>query len=166
MRTFHACLATIILCLPGLPALAQSAGETIDVGGWKLSRVHNEDKSFKQCNAVYEYDDGSALGIAVNAETKVFVVMKDPAFKFTDGRTYKASFYVDKSAETPVDAVSINATTIVFPIVKDDAFMDAAAKGNALFIDIAGKTANNPLTGSGKAITQLGVCVVTAVKGS
>jgi len=32
--------AAFLLGLSAAPALAQSAGETVDVGGWKVTRTH------------------------------------------------------------------------------------------------------------------------------
>lgn len=157
------------LCVPVLcafkPALAQSAGETVDVGGWKVTRLHEGDGSFKQCNSAFRYDDGSILAFVANKDEKVFVVLVEPTFKLTAGQVYKTEFYVDKAAPTPVDAMAADATTLVVPIANDSAFMPAAINGNALFIEVGGKVSESPLDGSGKAIAQLGQCAVAGLSG-
>lgn len=166
MRRSMILAAALLLGLSAAPALAQSAGETVDVGGWKVTRMHNPDGSFKQCNSAMKYDDDSILAFAVNGAGKVFVVLVEPTFKFTEGQTYKSEFYIDKTVAIPVDAIAADATTLVIPVAKDDAFMTAAMAGNSLFIEVGGKVSENPLTGSSKAIAQLATCVTAGAKGS
>lgn len=159
--------AGVLLGISNLPAVAQSAGQTIDVGGWKVTRTHKPDGAFEQCSSNIKYDDSSVLAFVVNNEGKVFVVLVEPTLKLIEGQVYKSEFYVDRKTATAVDAVAANATTLVLPIVKnDDAFMSAASAGNALFIESGGLVHENPLTGSGKAIDQLAACVVAGVKAS
>ena len=149
-----------------MPALAQSAGEIIDVGGWKIARLHNPDGSFKQCNSAMKYDGDSILAFVASKAEKVFVVLVEPTFKLTKDQTYKTESHIDRGAVVPVDAIAADATTLVIPIANDDAFMPAAVAGNALFIEVGGMVSENPLTGSGKAITQLGACAMAGIKGS
>lgn len=159
-------LVAAVIGMAGSPAMAQSAGETIDVGGWKVSRRNNPDGSFKQCNSVMTYDDNSVLGFVVNAAGKVFVVVVEPTLKLTEGQTYKAGVTIDKGATMAVDGVAAEPTMLVIPIANDDAFMPAAIAGDALFVEFGGMVHENPLTGSGKAITQLGACATAAMRGS
>ncbi len=166
MRHSVTLAAAFLLGLLAAPALAQSAGETVDVGGWKVTRTHKADGSFEQCSSAMKYDDSSILAFAVNGAGKVFVVLVEPTFKFTGGQTYKSEFYIDKTTAIPVDAIAADATTLVIPVAKDDAFMAAAMAGNSLFIEVGGKMSENPLAGSSKAITQLATCVTAGAKGS
>ncbi len=163
----HTLAAAALLALSSLPALAQAPGQTIDVAGWKVDREHNADNSFKQCSAIMTYDDKSVLGIIAGADKKVSVVMIDPAFDYIVGQTYKADVSVDKGAALSVDAVAGTKTGLLIPIPpdKDDAFMAAMMAGDMLNVDVAGKVAQNPLAGSGKAITQLGQCMAAGLTG-
>lgn len=149
-----------------LPALAQSAGEVIDVGGWKVARLHNPDGSFKQCNSAMKYDDSSILAFVASKAEEVFVVLVEPTFKLTKDQTYKTEFYIDKGAVVPVDAIATDATTLVIPIANDAAFMPAVMAGNALFVEVGGMVSESPLTGSRKAVAQLGACAMAGIKGS
>ena len=157
-------LAAALLSLTA-PALAQSAGQTVDVGGWKVTRMHNPDGGFKQCSATMTYDDKSILAFAVAASKKVYVVIIEPDLKLTEGQVYKAKYNLDKKAAVSADAVATDATTLVIPIENDDAFMEGAMAGNTLTIKAGGEAVEEPLAGSKDAITQLAACALAAFKG-
>jgi len=165
-RSLMLAAAAALLGLPGLPALAQSAGQTIDVGGWKVMRLHNADGSFKQCTAKITYDDKSILAFAVAASKKVYVVIIEPDFKLTEGQVYKAKYNIDKKTMVSADAVAADATTLVIPIENDSPFMEGAMAGNTLTIDAGGESIEEPLAGSKDAINQLGQCAVAALGGT
>jgi len=158
-------LAAAALLFGGLPALAQSAGQTIDVGGWKVTRMHNPDGSFKQCNATMTYDDKSILGFAASAEKKVYVVIIEPEFKLTEGQVYKASYKLDGAPAVAADAIAASANTLVIPIASEGPFMDGAMAANSLTIEAGGQTIEEPLDGSKNAINQLGECAVAGITG-
>jgi hypothetical protein len=158
--------ATVLLGLSAAPALAQSAGQTIDVGGWKVTRTHKADGSFEQCSSNIKYDDKSILAFAVNAAGKVFLVIVEPDFKLIEGQTYKAKYRLDKTSAVSADAVAADKTTLVIPVANEDAFMPAAMAGNNLVIEAGGETVEEPLAGSKDAINQLATCVAAGMKGS
>ena len=159
-------LALAALCsVPAVPALAQGAGQTMDVGGWKVTRVHNPDSSFKQCNATITYDDKSILAFVASAAKKVFVVIIEPDFKLTEGQLYKAKYSLDGKPAVSVDAVASDATTLVIPVENEDAFMPGAMAANSLKIDAGGQVVDEPLDGSKDAITQLATCAAGGLAG-
>ena len=159
-------LAMAALCsLPAVPALAQDAGQTIDVGGWKVTRMHNPDGSFKQCNATIQYDDKSILAFAASAAKQVYIVIIEPDFKLTERQTYKAKYSLDGKAAVSADAVASDPTTLVIPVENDAVFMPGAMAANNLKIEAGGQTVDEPLDGSKDAITQLGSCAAAAMSG-
>lgn len=158
-------LAAAMILAGAVPALAQSAGQTIDVGGWKVTRMHNPDGTFKQCNATMTYDDKSILAFAASAEKKVYVVIIEPEFKLTEGQTYKSSFRLDANPAVAADAIAASVKTLVIPIADDDAFMSGAMTASTLTIEAGGQTIEEPLDGSKNAINQLAECAVAGITG-
>ena len=155
-----------LLGLLAVPALAQSAGQTIDVGGWKVTRMHNPDGSFKQCNSTIKYDDDSILAFAFAASKQTYIVIIEPDFKLTEGQTYKSKYSLDGKVEVSADAIAADAKTLVIPVADSDAFMPAAMAGNTLKIVAGGETVEEPLAGSKDAINQLGVCIGAGMSGN
>lgn len=161
IKTFAA-LAVAIFAASAMPAFAQKAGETIDVGGWKVSRTVKPDGSFKTCTATMLYDDKSIVGFAGSTLAQTYIVAIEPDFKLTEGQTYAAKFHVDDDKPTAAEAIAADATTLVFPIDNPAKVFTAIQKGNTLTIDAGGNSIDEPLGGSNDALAALAKCIQAA----
>lgn len=160
----HGLLLAALLGLTPLPALAQTAGEPVEVGDWTVSRTDSPDGSLKQCSAKLDYDDKSALTVTLMATKQVFLVIYQPDLTLQARRAYTGSYKLEDRPEVAVHALATEPTTLLVPI-EDDAFMDSARVASTLTIEVAGRTIEEPLEGSDDAITQLRECVRAGLGG-
>jgi len=160
----HSLPLAALLGLLSLPALAQTAGEPVEVGDWTVSRTDNPDGSLKQCSAKVDYDDKSALTVTLMATKALFLVIYEPDLTLRAGRAYTGSYTLEGRSEIAVQALATEPTTLLVPI-EDDAFMDNARVASTLTIEAAGRTIEEPLEGSDDAITQLRECVRAGLGG-
>jgi hypothetical protein len=140
------------------PASAQKLGETIDVGGWKVSMSTNKDGS-TGCTALYQYDDKSIIGFSAdNDDTHMFLV-SEPTAKMTEGKQFNMTYRIDKGKPIPGLGVAASTTMLVSPMIGDvQAIYKAFMAGNSLFITMGNEEFEEPLDGSSDAINALGEC--------
>lgn len=144
------------------PAHAQAPGQTIEVGGWKISNSKNA-AGLQTCVSIYIFDDKSIVGFSADTEGTTTFLFSEPDAKLTEGKQYPVSYKVDKDAPTVGTGVATSAEMLVVPEPNPDVMFSKFIAGNALFVTVAGKTFEEPLDGSGDAIKALASCVKAAV---
>lgn len=155
----HLTFAALALSTLVSPALAQKVGETVDVGGWKISSANNPDGS-TGCTATFVYDDKSIIGFSVdNDDTHMFIV-SEPTAKMTKGQQSQLTFRVDAGKSLSGLGVAVDATTLAVLIPPNDIAVTykALQAGNSLFITMGKQEFEEPLDGSNNAINALGAC--------
>lgn len=142
----------------GSPAMAQKLGQTIDVGGWKVTMDKNKDGS-TGCSAMFVYDDKSIIGFTVdNDDTHMFLV-SEPAAKMKEGQQTPITYRVDRLGTFSGVGIAASPTMLVVPITANyDKVYSAFMAGNTLFIKLGGEEFEEPLDGSSKAISALSAC--------
>lgn len=141
------------------PALAQKVGQTIDVGGWKISMALNTDGS-TGCTATYVYDDKSIIAFSVdNDETHMFIV-SEPTAKMTKGQQVQLTYRIDSGFKTTGMGIAASETMLAVPIPESDIdkVYKAFQRGNSLFISLGKEEFEEPLAGSNDALGALGTC--------
>ena len=147
------------LCALALPASAQKVGQTIDVGGWKISSSTNADGS-TGCSATFVYDDKSVIAFALdNDDTHMFIV-SEPTAKMTAGSQTQLTYRIDDGKTIGGMGIAADATTLAVPIPSDSVGEVYAAfkAGNSLFIKLGKEEFEEPLDGSSNAIAALAAC--------
>ena len=140
------------------PASAQKLGESIDVGGWKVSMSTNKDGS-TACLALFQYDDKSIIGFSSdNDDTHMFLV-SEPTAKMTEGKQFNMTYRIDSGKPIPGLGVAASSTMLVSPIIGDvGTIYKAFMAGNNLYVTLGGEEFEEPLVGSSNAIDALGEC--------
>lgn len=167
MRRIAAAAILTVLALPAAlattrPALAQAPGQTIDVGGWKISNSKNA-AGLQTCVSIYVFDDKSIVGFSADTEGTTTFLFSEPDAKLTQGKQYPVSYKVDKDAAVSGTGVATSGEMLVVPEPNPDVMFNKFIGGNSLFVTVAGKTFEEPLDGSGDAIKALASCVKAAV---
>ena len=141
------------------PALAQKLGQTIDVGGWKISMASNTDGS-TGCTATYLYDDKSIIAFSLdNDDTHMFLV-SEPTAKMTKGDQVRMTYRIDSGFKTSGLGIAVSETMLAVPIPDSDVdkIYKAFQRGNSLFISLGKEEFEEPLAGSNDAIGGLSAC--------
>ena len=149
----------ILLCSSCLPAAAQKAGQSIDVGGWTIASDINPDGS-TGCTATFVFEDKSVIAFALdNDDTHMFIV-SEPTAKMTAGQQTQLTYRIDDGKAISGMGIAANPTTLAVPIPPDalDGIYAAFKAGNSLFIKLGKEEFEEPLDGSSNAITALAKC--------
>ena len=157
-------LVAAALVALALPTKAQKLGETIDVGGWKVSMEKNKDGSTR-CTALFVYDDKSIIGFSVdNDDTHMFLV-SEPSASMKEGQQSPITYRVDQLGTFSGVGIAASPTMLVVPITSDySKVYGALMAGNSLFIKLGKEEFEEPLDGSSKAISTLSTCQDTLPK--
>ena len=141
------------------PALAQKVGQTIDVGGWKISSSVNADGS-TGCSATYVYDDKSVIAFALDNDDVHMFIVSEPTAKMTKGEQVTITYRIDSGFKTTGMGIAADATTLAVPIPENELakIYKAFQRGNSLFISLGKEEFEEPLAGSNDAINALGAC--------
>lgn len=149
-------LATAALATP---ASAQAIGQTIDVGGWKISATKNADGS-SMCNATLVYDDKSIIGFAANNDKQVFFLVSEPTANLTKNEETQVKFHIDDAAPITGTGIATSSTMLVVPVPSErvSSVFKAMMGGDTLFISLGADEFEEPLKGSSNAIQALAKC--------
>ncbi len=158
MRPFAT--AAILAALTA-PAMAQSPGQTIDVGGWKVSN-HKNAAGLQTCATVLVFEDKSMVGFSADTEGTTMFLFSEPDAKLTEGKQYPITYRVDRDAPVSGTGIATSAEMLIVPEPNPDVMFKKFIAGSSLFVTVSGKTFEEPLDGSGAAITALGSCVKAA----
>ena len=153
-------LASLALAAIASPALAQPAGGTIDVGGWKVSDTR-ENGAFQGCSAVNKFDDGSIVGLAATKEV-TFLIVSEPKSGLTLKQKYQIKYSFDNGKQTTAEGEAHGPDTMLVPIPDSDVapFMSAGK----LNLSYGGNDYEEPLDGSKDAVTQMSTCMNAGLK--
>ena len=149
----------LAFCAFALPASAQKVGQTIEVGGWKISSDTNADGS-TGCTATFVYDDKSVIAFALDNDNTHMFIVSEPTAKMTAGSQTQLTYRIDDGKTIGGMGIAANATTLAVPIPPDslDDIYAAFKAGNSLFIKLGKEEFEEPLDGSSNAITALAAC--------
>ena len=150
------------LMVASLPALAQAPGQTIDVGGWKVSNSKNSDGS-QTCVAINVFDDKSIVGFSADTNNATMFLFSEPGAKLKESTQYPVSYKVDKDAPVMGIGIATSAEMLVVPEANPDVMFNKFMAGSSLFVTVGSKTYEEPLDGSSDAIKALASCVKAAM---
>lgn len=152
-------LAAVLAAAFATPSFAQKVGETIDVGGWKLSSSTNKDGS-TGCSATFVYDDKSLIGFSIDNDNFTAFLVSEPTAKMTAGQKYQVKFRIDSGKTVTGMGIATDATMVVVPVPDTDvnAVFKAFMAGNSLFITMGGTEFEEPLQGSNDALLAMANC--------
>lgn len=145
--------------LAGSPALAQKIGQTIDVGGWKVSSQVNKDGS-TGCSATFVYEDKSTITFALDNDHVHMFIVSEPSAKMTAGSQTTLRYRIDNGKGLSGLGIAASSTMLAVPIPDADIDTVYAAfmRGNRLYISLGNDEFEEPLEGSNDAIGALSEC--------
>lgn len=157
MRSFI--YAALIAGFAASPAMAQKVGQTIDVGGWKVSSQVNKDGS-TGCSASFVYDDKSTITFALDNDPVHMFIVSEPSAKMTSGSQTTLRYRIDNGKSFTGVGIAASSTMLAVPIAAGDtdAVYDAFMRGNNLYISLGNEEFEEPLEGSSNAISALSAC--------
>ena len=155
----HFIRAIILASLCSTPALAQKVGQTIDVGGWKITSQANKDGS-TGCAASYVYDDKSMIAFSLDNDHVHMFIVSEPSAKMKEGSQTALRYRIDKGASFSGVGIAASSTLLAVPIsdADMDKVYDAFMRGNTLYISLGDLDFEEPLEGSNNAIGALTEC--------
>lgn len=155
----HFIRAALFASLISTPALAQKVGQTIDVGGWKISSQVNKDGS-TGCAATFVWDDKSMISFALDNDNVHMFIVSEPTAKMQEGAQASLRYHIDDGQTFSGVGIAASSTLLAVPMVEADIdkIYVAFQRGNLLYISLGNKDFEEPLEGSSNAIEALGVC--------
>lgn len=143
-----------LMALTG-PSLAQGAGGTIDVGGWKIRETREEGK-FQGCSATNTFDDQSVIGLAATKDV-TFMIVSEPKSRLTKDQMYQVKYKFDSGKQSVTQGKANGPDLIFVPMPDNDVKGFMAA--NFVHFSYGGLDYDEPLDGSTDAIAQMGKCM-------
>jgi hypothetical protein len=155
----HLIRAIIFASLCSTPALAQKVGQTIDVGGWKITSQANKDGS-TGCAATYVYDDKSIISFSLDNDNVHMFIVSEPTAKMKEGSQTSLRYRIDNGRSFSGVGIAASSTLLAVPMADADMdrIYDEFMRGNTLFISLGNDDFEEPLEGSSNAITALSGC--------
>ncbi len=155
----HLIRAAVIASLCSTPALAQKVGQTIDVGGWKISSQVYKDGS-TVCAATFVYDDKSMISFSLDNDNVHMFIVSEPTAKMKEGSQTSLRYRIDNGQSFSGVGVAASSTLLAVPMADADLDKIYAAfqEGNTLFISLGNDEFQEPLEGSSNAISALSDC--------
>ncbi len=155
----HLVRAVVLASLFAAPAWAQKVGQTIDVGGWKISSQTNKDGS-TGCAATFVYDDKSMISFALDNDHVHMFIVSEPSAKMKEGSQTSLKYRIDKGPSFSGTGIAASSTLLAVPIADGqmDKVYDAFMRGNTLYISLGDMDFEEPLEGSSDAISALSAC--------
>ncbi len=147
------------------PALAQKAGQEIDVGGWTISDTREADGSFASCVASFTWDDKSTFAVIKAKDKSTGIIVSEPTAGLTKEKVYPVSLQVDSGKAVLGMGVAVTEQALIVPLEQPDPMLAQLAAGNMLTIAVAGKEHEEPLQGSANAIKALSACAARGLAG-
>jgi hypothetical protein len=155
----HFICAAVLASLVSTSALAQKVGQTIDVGGWKISSELNKDGS-TGCAATFVYEDKSIIAFTLDNDHVHMFIVSEPTAKMKEGSQTSLRYRIDNGKSFSGVGIAASSTLLAVPMADADLdkIYDAFMRGNTLYISLGDLDFEEPLEGSSNAISALSDC--------
>lgn len=155
----------LLLVLGGTSiAFAEEDPLIATVGNWDIRSATYDDGSFNGCYAATDYPSGITLGIAVNEEYALELIMWNNAWTLREDDEYSVRIQVDRFASHDGEAWAMSESSVLITTQDDAALYDQLQEGKGLTITASGGAFQFGLEGSKSALERMLACTDAGVE--